>query len=283
MASAIAQIQAAGTDLSGLGSSISGVDTTTLADKVTNVLVTLGISMKDGITNIKTLATESFTTKTARINGLEMVDKATGDIYCTWIENGEWQKAKGDCSSPEVASSNNTQSAPNNSVSQDQIANQVKEDLQPVIQSQVQAQVQQQVQTEVQNQLQSQQAQSTSGSDQTSQGSSSDSGGQSNSQQTPTPTPSSSDQTAPTTDQTTPSTDSTSSSPSDSSAPVDTTQPQALFDILTSPAFLRSTNNAVTYGGLVFVVIAILFIFYRVDRRRLLKKIEEIKRIKELP
>jgi len=35
-----------------------------------------------------------------------MVDKATGEIYCTWIENGEWQKAKGDCptESPAAAS-----------------------------------------------------------------------------------------------------------------------------------------------------------------------------------
>ncbi len=33
----------------------------------------------------------------ARIEKLEMIDKATGEIYCTWIENGEWQKAKGEC------------------------------------------------------------------------------------------------------------------------------------------------------------------------------------------
>jgi len=28
---------------------------------------------------------------------MEMVDSATGDIYCTWIQNGEWQKTKGAC------------------------------------------------------------------------------------------------------------------------------------------------------------------------------------------
>jgi hypothetical protein len=33
----------------------------------------------------------------ARINKIEMVDQMTGEIYCTWIENGIWQKVKGEC------------------------------------------------------------------------------------------------------------------------------------------------------------------------------------------
>ena len=32
------------------------------------------------------------------VNKLEMVDQATGEVYCTWIENGEWVKVKGRCS-----------------------------------------------------------------------------------------------------------------------------------------------------------------------------------------
>jgi hypothetical protein len=83
--------------------SISGVSTETLLDKVTNVLTGLGISIKDGVTSITTLVTEKFTTKTARMDKMEMV-ATNGDIYCTWIDaNGDWQKIKGDCSSADVA------------------------------------------------------------------------------------------------------------------------------------------------------------------------------------
>ncbi|MBI2644291.1 MAG: hypothetical protein HYW95_02140 [Candidatus Wildermuthbacteria bacterium] len=35
--------------------------------------------------------------KTAKIEKLEMVDSATGEAYCTWIENGEWRKVRGEC------------------------------------------------------------------------------------------------------------------------------------------------------------------------------------------
>ncbi len=78
---------------------VEGVDTVSLLDKVTNALFSLGISIKDGITSIKDLAVEKFSAKVARIDKLEMVDKATGDIYCTWVENGDWQKVKGGCGS----------------------------------------------------------------------------------------------------------------------------------------------------------------------------------------
>ena len=77
--------------------SIAGVSTETLLDRVTNVLTSLGISIKDGVTSITTLATQNFSADTATIKGLQMVDKATGETYCTWIENGEWQKTKGGC------------------------------------------------------------------------------------------------------------------------------------------------------------------------------------------
>ena len=46
---------------------------------------------------------DRITAKTARIERLEeverlqMIDKATGEIYCTWIENGEWKKVQGEC------------------------------------------------------------------------------------------------------------------------------------------------------------------------------------------
>jgi hypothetical protein len=37
-------------------------------------------------------------------DGLEMTDKATGETYCIWIENGDWQKVKGECDSIETIS-----------------------------------------------------------------------------------------------------------------------------------------------------------------------------------
>jgi hypothetical protein len=118
--------------------SVEGVETETLLDKVTNVLLSLGISVKDGVANITTLATQKFSADTATIKGLEMVDKATGDIYCTWIENGEWKKAKGNCGdivaeSSIVATSqiseNQAKSSAQPSVSVDQITQQVAQQI----------------------------------------------------------------------------------------------------------------------------------------------------------
>jgi len=89
---------------------VQGVDTTPFLDKVTNALVSLGISVKDGIVNIKDLAVERSSTDIARIKKIEMVDETTGEVYCTWIKNGEWTKVKGECSSMEatVAASQTT-------------------------------------------------------------------------------------------------------------------------------------------------------------------------------
>lgn len=38
-----------------------------------------------------------FVKEIARIEKIETVDQVTGEIYCTLIENGEWQKTKGEC------------------------------------------------------------------------------------------------------------------------------------------------------------------------------------------
>ena len=43
------------------------------------------------------LIAQKITARTARIEKIEMVDSETGDIYCTWVQNGEWQKIKGEC------------------------------------------------------------------------------------------------------------------------------------------------------------------------------------------
>ncbi|TSC93808.1 MAG: hypothetical protein CEN87_758, partial [Parcubacteria group bacterium Licking1014_1] len=76
---------------------VEGVGTETFLDKVKNTLFSLGISIKDEVVSIANLAVKRSDTEVARIKKMEMVDSETGDVYCSWIANGEWQKAKGDC------------------------------------------------------------------------------------------------------------------------------------------------------------------------------------------
>lgn len=71
--------------------------------KIKQVFASLGLAVENGIVRIKELVAEKITA-TKRIiapvgqfEKIEMRDKATGEIYCTWIENGEWVKSKGEC------------------------------------------------------------------------------------------------------------------------------------------------------------------------------------------
>jgi hypothetical protein len=57
-----------------------------------------------------------------RLNQIEIIDKATQEIYCLWIENGEWMKQKGTCNSlsqnvnqEEAAASQENESFPEDS------------------------------------------------------------------------------------------------------------------------------------------------------------------------
>ncbi|MFA4998433.1 MAG: hypothetical protein WC514_00165 [Candidatus Paceibacterota bacterium] len=76
--------------------------------RIKNALASLGLSIENGIASLKEIVTETLTAKKARLDKIEMVDQTTGDIYCTWVENGEWQKIKGECDntvSPQGSSS----------------------------------------------------------------------------------------------------------------------------------------------------------------------------------
>jgi multidrug efflux pump subunit AcrA (membrane-fusion protein) len=137
--------------------SVTGVSTETLLDRVTNVLTSLGISIKDGVTSIAKLATQSFSADTATVKGLQMVDKATGDIYCTWIENGEWEKVKGECGSVAVAAAATATTTQAQADQTNQQMQQVIQQTQQVIQ-QVQQVVQNSQQTTQQAAQQAQQA-----------------------------------------------------------------------------------------------------------------------------
>jgi hypothetical protein len=85
---------------------VSGVAPSSLLDG----LKSLGITISAGVTNFTEIIANKMTATTAKINGLEMVDKTTGQIYCAYIDNGEWQKVLGECSNMVIAQA--TQSSP---------------------------------------------------------------------------------------------------------------------------------------------------------------------------
>ncbi len=71
-------------------------------------LASLGMMVDNGIARVRELVADRLVannaeikkqlkTKTAVIQKLQMVDQRTGDMYCTWIENGEWKKVRGNC------------------------------------------------------------------------------------------------------------------------------------------------------------------------------------------
>jgi len=81
-------------------------------DIVKSVLEKLGLAIKDGVASLKEVVVSKFTAKTARIEQLEMVDKVTGKVYCTWIENGVWEKTEGLCDEALADDTNDTNDFP---------------------------------------------------------------------------------------------------------------------------------------------------------------------------
>jgi len=67
-----------------------------------NAFASLGATLQDGILEVKGLISDRVVTKE-----LQMIDKATGEIYCSWIENGEWVKQKGECNEQATAGDSN--------------------------------------------------------------------------------------------------------------------------------------------------------------------------------
>ena len=101
-------INPAGTVSSG---SVLGVDDQSLKSSLTN----LGATLAGGVMSLKQIIADSITVKTAdiaqiNIQKMQIVDQTTGDIYCTWLSNGEWQKVKGSCSTTDIQTTSATQS-----------------------------------------------------------------------------------------------------------------------------------------------------------------------------
>ena len=72
--------------------------------KIKDTLVSLGMIIEDGAATLKKVIADRFEAKVARIEKMEIVDSATGTIYCTWIENGVWKKSEGDCENADSSS-----------------------------------------------------------------------------------------------------------------------------------------------------------------------------------
>lgn len=68
-----------------------------LVEKVKSALASLGIWVENQIVKVKELVAEKIFSHKVRVEQLEMVDKQTNELYCTWIENGEWKKRIGEC------------------------------------------------------------------------------------------------------------------------------------------------------------------------------------------
>ncbi|MDP3093693.1 MAG: hypothetical protein Q8N16_02920 [bacterium] len=86
-----------GIDLNSEGGIGSETPMPWLEAKIKQVLASLGLILENGIAQLKEIIVGKVTAETARVDKIEMVDRATGEIWCTWIENGEWQKFRGDC------------------------------------------------------------------------------------------------------------------------------------------------------------------------------------------
>jgi len=76
------------------------LDQFTLAIK--RALEKLGLLIENGVAKVekifaKEIVVEKMKSEEVETKKIKMEDKATGEIYCLWIENGEIKKGKGDC------------------------------------------------------------------------------------------------------------------------------------------------------------------------------------------
>ena len=75
-------------------------------EQAKSALASLGFPLENGIARLEKLDVNKLRVKTARIDKMEMVDQNTLDVYCTWIENGEWKKTNGECGTMEAGVNN---------------------------------------------------------------------------------------------------------------------------------------------------------------------------------
>jgi hypothetical protein len=79
--------------------SVANANGNSLVQLAGTILGSLGITLHDGLASVQNLAVDSWTTKIPHItNGIQLTDQATGQPYCAWFDNGQWEKAPGTCS-----------------------------------------------------------------------------------------------------------------------------------------------------------------------------------------
>ena len=72
------------------------LDQFTLAIK--KALEKLGLIIQNGIAKVKELVADVGRFNNLEVeNKIQLRDQATGELYCTWIENGGWVKVKAEC------------------------------------------------------------------------------------------------------------------------------------------------------------------------------------------
>lgn len=54
-------------------------------------------TVENAVVKVKKLVADSIKARVVQVEYMEYVDRATGEIYCTWIENGDFVKEKGSC------------------------------------------------------------------------------------------------------------------------------------------------------------------------------------------
>jgi preprotein translocase subunit Sss1 len=85
-----------------------GIGVKAIAEKLQNITSSTIDFVNNAVSYVKELITEKIVAKRATVENLEvlnnvilnkiqMKDQSTGEIYCVWIENGEWKKVKGEC------------------------------------------------------------------------------------------------------------------------------------------------------------------------------------------
>jgi hypothetical protein len=95
----------------GAGESEEASIFSTFVQKVKQALASLGLWIENGVVKVEKIFAKEIEVEKARFKKIEMVDQATGEIWCTWIENGEWKKKPGVCPDTLVSSDTSSNSS----------------------------------------------------------------------------------------------------------------------------------------------------------------------------
>jgi len=248
--------------------SVSGVDTKGVAGS----LESLGMHVVSGVLSLKEVVADKFTAqtasiKTAQVEKFEMKDQSTGTIYCVGIVDGALVKTTGTCNGSLASAAHTSLAASNDAVMG--VVNVVQQAQQAAQQIQ---QATQQAQQTAQN------IQQTAANAQQAVQDSANQATQNVVQQATDQVVSHvQDQIQQDVQQQVQQVQEQSSAPQ---------EPKTLFDIFTSPAISKEGNINIlqlSVIGLIMCLIGILFVMYRIDRRKLLKRISEVQQIKEVP